>query len=125
MIKNIAITKKIGNHIPSASINPTMQPNYQGCKNMTTTPELPRTEQLRKWMADHFITDAALAEHLGVSTQATNKFINSETIPIRHHSKCLALGFPEELLPTPFDKPRGPRPKTPIFPGLMAAQAEA
>lgn len=89
---------------------------------MTTTTTLPRTERLRLWMAVHNITDAALGKKLGISAQATNKFMNAEIMPVKHHEKCLELGFPMELLPAPFDRPRGRRPKQPRFPGLVAAQ---
>lgn len=88
---------------------------------MTTTAIFPRSERLRVWMLEHYITNAALGEQLGISAQAVNKFLKEETMPVRHHKKCLELGFPEELLPIPYDRPRGIRSRKPIFPGLMAA----
>lgn len=89
---------------------------------MTTTGELPRSERLRFWMLEHYITNAALGEQLGISAQAVNRLLKEDTMPVRRHEKCLELGFPKELLPAPFDRPRGVRGfRKPIFPGLVAA----
>lgn len=87
----------------------------------TVSVSLPRSERLREWMLAHNITDAALGRQLGITAQAVNKFFSQDTMPVRHHEKCLALGFPQNLLPTPYDRPRGRR-RIPNFPGIMDAQ---
>lgn len=88
---------------------------------MTTT-TIPRTERLSKWMSEHDITYRALGEQLGMSAYGANKMLNQEIMPTQRHTDCLRLGFPADLLPVPFDKKRGPRPKEARFPGLVAAQ---
>lgn len=87
-----------------------------------TTAEIPRTERLRRWMSEHNITDRSLAEVLGLTRARITSMLNQETIPSQHHSTFLQLGFPADILPQPFDKKPGPRPKKPHFPGLAAAQ---
>ncbi len=88
----------------------------------TVNAPLPRSERLRLWMTAHNITDAAIGKHLGITAQAVNKFLLRDTMPVRHHIKCLELGFPEELLPAPYDRPRGRRALAPHFPGLAAQE---
>lgn len=88
-----------------------------------TTPDLPRTVRLKAWMAEHNITFRDVAEQLSVSTNVAHKFLNQDTIPVRRHSVLVSLGFPVELLPTPFDKPKGRIRIKPHFPGLaMSAE---
>ena len=101
----------------------THQPFIRGYSTMTTVnAPLPRSERLRLWMTAHNITDAAIGKHLGITAQAVNKFLLRDTMPVRHHIKCLELGFPEELLPAPYDRPRGRRALAPHFPGLAAQE---
>lgn len=90
---------------------------------MTTSMNVPRTERLGKWMSEHDITYRALGEQLGMSAYGANKMLNQEIMPTHRHADCLRLGFPKDLLPVPFDKKRGPRPKTARFPGLSAQEA--
>lgn len=89
---------------------------------MTSSTQVPRIVRLREWMDDHEITDVSLGLHLGLSRGSVCRILNSQTMRTEHYDKCLALGFPPELLPLPFDRKTGPRPKQPRFPGLVAAQ---
>ncbi|MFR8055917.1 MAG: helix-turn-helix domain-containing protein [Bilophila wadsworthia] len=86
---------------------------------MTTTETLPRTERMRQWMSKNEITDRSLAEKLGLKRPRVTRMLNEETMPTKHHRSCLALGIPADILPVPFDKKRGPRPKEPRFPCLV------
>lgn len=92
---------------------------------MTSTPVIPRSTRLREWMDAHQITDEALGEKLGLHRVSVCRVLNAETMRTVHHAACLELGFPPELLPIPYDKPRGPRPKQPVFPGLVGTPLEA
>lgn len=89
---------------------------------MTTPATLPRSVRLRGWMRDHRITDEAVSEHLGITPQAVYKFFAQDCMPVRHHEKCVALGLPVELLPMPYDKPKGRARSKPHFPGLAAGE---
>lgn len=83
-----------------------------------TSLNLPRSVLLRLWMKEHFIQSKDLADQLGVTPQRVNMMIRAETMPSHHHATCLRLGFPEDLLPKPFDGRPGPVSCPPIFPGL-------
>lgn len=65
--------------------------------------ELPRTYRMRMWMRYHGITDKVLAKKLGISQPTVNRMLNKEVMPAKAHSVCLEIGFPEEILPIPFD----------------------
>ena len=72
-------------------------------------------------MSAHDITFSALAERLGMKSDASPRsLIARETIPVFRFNQLRTLGFPEDILPIPLDLPRGPRPKEPNFPGLAA-----
>ena len=83
---------------------------------MTTIETLPRTERMRQWMAKNEITDRSLAEKLGLKRSRVTRMLNEETMPTEHYNACLELGIPADILPIPFNKKRGPRPKEPQFP---------
>lgn len=91
---------------------------------MATTTQIPRTERLSTWMSERNITYRALGEQLGMSAYGAHRMLHQEVMPTQRHTDCLRLGFPADLLPVPFDKKRGRRPKQPRFPGLVAAQEE-
>ena len=78
---------------------------------MTTIETLPRTERMRQWMAKNEITD--------LKRSRVTRMLNEETMPTEHYNACLELGIPADILPIPFNKKRGPRPKEPRFPGLL------
>lgn len=87
------------------------------------TPDLPRTVRLKAWMAEHNITFRDVAEQLSISTNSAHKFLNQDTIPVKHHTVLVSLGFPVELLPVAFDKRPGRPVAKPNFPGLaMSAE---
>ena len=86
---------------------------------MTTIETLPRTERMRQWIAKNEITDRSLAEKLGLKRSRVTRMLNEETMPTEHYNACLELGIPADILPIPFNKKRGPRPKEPRFPGLL------
>ena len=92
---------------------------------MTTATELPRYVRLRNWMAEHGITDKALGEKLGTSGTAANKLIRNDTMPTKRHQECLALGFPSDLLPHPYDGGGSRAKAVPFFPGLASAEQSA
>ena len=85
-----------------------------------TSQNLPRSVRLRAWMKEHFIKNTDLAYQLGVTPQRISRMLREETMPSVHHAACLRLGFPEELLPQPYDKRlhRESSP-VPVFPGLL------
>ncbi len=83
-----------------------------------------RYQRLLLWMADHDITFAALGAQIGKSPGSARYVCINETIAPELHSDMLRLGFPEDLLPAPDKRRRGPRPRTPRFPGLSQAQAQ-
>lgn len=85
---------------------------------MTTLAQMPRGMRLRKWMAQHSITYEALGAALGCSRQVAYNLTVQETMPSQHYPKCLALGIPAELLPAPFDRPKGRPRLEPQFPAL-------
>ncbi len=87
-----------------------------------TSQNLPRSVRLRAWMKEHFIRSKDLADQLGITAQRVNVMIRAETMPSAHHAACLRLGFPEELLPTPYDGRPGPVTYPPIFPGLRQTE---
>lgn len=91
---------------------------------MTTLAILPRSVRLKEWMDEHRITYRATGEQLGITEQSVRKFLLQDWMPVRHHEKCVALGFPVDLLPTPFDKPKGRIRSKPHFPGLAAPATE-
>lgn len=77
-----------------------------------------RYDLLLDWMREHFISFQALGEQLGMTAAGARRHCASQIMPVAHHARMLALGFPVELLPEPRDAQHG-RPKlTPIFSGL-------
>lgn len=86
---------------------------------MTSGLSLPRKEQLREWMLERDITHRALAEQLGVTTQRVGYILRRDTtMPPEMHKKCIALGFPSELLPEPKLHAHKGCPKIPRFPAF-------
>lgn len=92
---------------------------------MATPPNLPRSVRLKEWMFAHDITHQDIAEQLGITKNASQIYLNGDCMPVRYHEKCVALGFPVELLPMPYDKRRGPGRRKPNFPGLATAPNDA
>lgn len=88
---------------------------------MTTSATLPRSIRLVQWMAEHSITYRALANQLGCSYENVHRWIYSDIMPTKYHASCVALGFPPELLPAPYDRPQGRPTRKPCFPGLVAS----
>lgn len=78
-----------------------------------------RRADLKLWMEERHISNQALADVLGVSRPFVCKMLSRDTIPAKRHKQMLMLGFPEELLPVPYQEPR------PYFPGLAANTALA
>lgn len=76
-----------------------------------------------EWMNEHRITYVAIGEQLGISATAVSRMLYSETMPVKRHQQMLALGFPDDMLPVPFDRPRGRPKNVPIFPGLAASES--
>jgi len=78
-------------------------------------------------MASHNISDKALGEKLGTSGAAVNKMLRGETMPTKRHQECLVLGFPQDLLPQPYDTGPGrvAGKAAPFFPGLASAEQSA
>lgn len=92
---------------------------------MTTPPTLPRSVRLKEWMSAHGIIHQDVAEQLGITKNAVQTYFNGDCMPVRYHEKCVALGFPVELLPMPYDRPRGRTRRKPFFPGLATAPNDA
>ena len=84
-----------------------------------------RYKLLLEWMDDHDITFAALGEQINKCPGSARYAVFNETMPPDIHSNMLRLGFPEELLPKPCKRRRGPGKRQPRFPGLMQAQSQA
>ena len=84
---------------------------------MTST-SIVRYEELKKFLAEYNITHAAIANQLGLRQQGIHSLLRGETMPTVHHVKLIALGFPENLLPTPLDKSRGRQAKVPCWPAF-------
>lgn len=84
---------------------------------MTTNAET-RFLKLRQWMEDHCVTFRFIAPHLGVTESAVPKILKGETMPTRHYTVCVKMGFPVELLPEGKDLKRGPRAKIPNIPAM-------
>lgn len=91
---------------------------------MTTPPTLPRSVRLKEWMSEHHIDNQAVAEQLGITRERVRMYFNQDWMPVGPHKQCVALGFPVDLLPTPYDMPKGRPRLKPHFPGL-AAQEDA
>ena len=88
---------------------------------MTTTPVNDRYLRLVEWMREHDISLSVLGDEFGMTGPGIRGVLVGNTCPTRHHEALLRLGFPEELLPVAFDKPRGRQRKVPRFPGLSSA----
>lgn len=81
---------------------------------MTTAEK--RLSRFNAWKDEHDITFRAIGDALGIRSQTAHNLLKADTMPTRHHDKLIALGVPEDLLPTPEDKPRGRQPKEPRWP---------
>ncbi len=92
---------------------------------MSTATTLPRSIRLADWLAEHNIRYRDIGHELGISTAAAHKMLKQDTMPTVHHAKCIALGFPPEILPEPYDIKRGRPAGKPLFPGLVASPSLA
>lgn len=74
-----------------------------------TQASLTRQEQLRVWLRRANITQAKIAELLGVEAVSISRwFYGRESIPTWRHGQLTSLGIPSELLPPAVDKAPGP-----------------
>lgn len=80
--------------------------------------QLPRRLRLRQWMDKENISFAIIGAVLGCSDATAWRYLTSELIPTHRFFQLVRLGFPEELLPIPYDLPRG-RPKRAAIPDWM------
>lgn len=80
-----------------------------------------RYHRLLDWMGEHNITFAALGQQIGKGPASARYAVFNDTVAPEIHKMLLKLGFPEELLPIPSRKRKGPTPRQPHFPGLAQA----
>lgn len=78
-----------------------------------------RQAELKLWMEERHITNQSLADVLGVSRAFVWKMLSRDTMPAKRHKQMLLLGFPDELLPAPYQEPK------PFFPSIMAEKKPA
>ena len=81
----------------------------------------PRSVKLKTWMDGYDITWEAVGKQFEMTGASARAMLRKEIMPPDRHMRLLELGFPEELLPIPYELKRGPAPKTPRFPGLAGA----
>lgn len=75
-----------------------------------TQASLTRQEQLRVWLRRMNLTQAKIAELLGVEAVSISRwFYGRESIPTWRHGQLTSLGIPAELLPPAVDKAPGPK----------------
>ena len=72
--------------------------------------QLQRRLRLRKWMEKERLSFAIIGAVLRCSDATAWRYLTSETIPTHRFAQLVSLGFPSEILPIPYDIPRG-RPK--------------
>lgn len=86
-------------------------------------PDSPTGERLAAlylWMEENDCSLPRLAVMAGVSEVFMRVLLRRETIPVKRHTQLVALGMPEELLPTPIQPVMG-RPRKPLL-ALPCAQ---
>jgi hypothetical protein len=69
--------------------------------------QLPRSIRLRHWMTEHGITCSITAKILGCSNTSAWRFLQGDTIPPQKRDMLVKVGFPQELLPDPYQTRRG------------------
>ena len=75
----------------------------------------PRTPRLRAWMTQNNVTWRWLSEQLGITATGARQLLTRETMPVQRYARCVEIGVPADLLPTPLDLPSGPQRKEPTF----------
>lgn len=93
----------------------------KGRKRSSTVGASERYYRLLDWMGEHKITFDDLGRQVGKGGGSARYALLNETVAPEIHEKLLRMDVPQELLPAPSSRRRGPAPKQPRFPGLMQA----
>lgn len=91
----------------------------KGRKRRRTVGASERYCRLLDWMGEHKITFDDIGRHIGKGGASARYALLNETVAPEIHEKLLLINVPQELLPTPSTRRRGPTPRSPRFPGLI------
>lgn len=83
-----------------------------------------RLAALMLWLEEREISYQALADVMGVSRPFIQKMLHRDTIPAKRHKQLVALGIPEELLPSVFTGLYGRPPSPRNFVDMMPRAQE-
>lgn len=83
-----------------------------------------RLSELVLWMEERKITMQTLADAMGVSRAFVSTMLHRETMPAKRHRQLIILGFPDHVLPEPYNGPMG-RPRKHILLQPQTTHAEA
>lgn len=93
----------------------------KGRKRKNSEGATERYDRLLDWMGERKITFDDLGRKIGKGSSSARYALINETVAPEIHEILLQMNVPQDLLPKPCKRRRGPSKRQPRFPGLMQA----